>query len=369
MDIVNLNRTAVVILGMHRSGTSAVAGIISLFGSKNPKTLMEAADDNPNGFFESQLVVDLNNEILNYIGLAWDSVCEPLLNDYIIFDLLREYKDRATLLIKEEYQGESFIYIKDPRMCILFPFWENILLSLGYNIRIILVYRNPLEVARSLRKRNRFSEQKSFMLWLTHNISAEFNTRNCERYFINYSDLNKISYKDYLGAMYKFLFKNDLPYETFEKIENFLSFEGKNYNLDSDFFNRNDVHPTVSDYYKCLISNNNENFIENSDKIIKEFNIFIENYIYFIKAFEEELFKRIKNYNNTTPRSNITNLKERLPENLYNDKTENLYNDKKSNKYNKFKIKKIKKILFASILLMSISINIYEFFYLKFKVF
>ena len=52
-------RQAVLILGMHRSGTSAIAGVSHLLGAAAPATMMEPAADNPTGFWESETIAGL----------------------------------------------------------------------------------------------------------------------------------------------------------------------------------------------------------------------------------------------------------------------------------------------------------------------
>ena len=64
-------KTALIVLGMHRSGTSSVAGALALAGAAAPKHLMPAAADNPKGFWESSAVADFNDRILNREGSNW----------------------------------------------------------------------------------------------------------------------------------------------------------------------------------------------------------------------------------------------------------------------------------------------------------
>ena len=65
-------KTAILVAGMHRSGTSAVSRILNLLGCALPKTLSSAGPDNPSGFRESMAIKDLNDAILASAGSAWD---------------------------------------------------------------------------------------------------------------------------------------------------------------------------------------------------------------------------------------------------------------------------------------------------------
>ena len=64
-------KTAYVVLGMHRSGTSSVAGALTLLGAAAPRTLMQAAADNPTGFWESEKITEFNDEVLHAAGSSW----------------------------------------------------------------------------------------------------------------------------------------------------------------------------------------------------------------------------------------------------------------------------------------------------------
>ena len=64
-------KRAVLVLGMHRSGTSAVAGAVHLLGAEPPKHLIPAAADNPSGFFEATTVLGVNDWILKAGGSTW----------------------------------------------------------------------------------------------------------------------------------------------------------------------------------------------------------------------------------------------------------------------------------------------------------
>jgi hypothetical protein len=70
-QMTNTTRVAIIVLGMHRSGTSAVAGAAVRLGLAPPRTPLAPTLDNPTGFHESIPVVDLNHLILNAVGRDW----------------------------------------------------------------------------------------------------------------------------------------------------------------------------------------------------------------------------------------------------------------------------------------------------------
>src|ERR1700722_13492144 len=64
-------RQAILVLGMHRSGTSAVGGVVNALGAAAPKTLLKPDEGNPRGFFESAHLAVAHNSLLASAGSYW----------------------------------------------------------------------------------------------------------------------------------------------------------------------------------------------------------------------------------------------------------------------------------------------------------
>jgi len=62
----------IIVLGMHRSGTSAFTGVLNILGVELGSNLMEPTKENPRGYFEKRAVMEINDEILNILGSSWD---------------------------------------------------------------------------------------------------------------------------------------------------------------------------------------------------------------------------------------------------------------------------------------------------------
>lgn len=150
----------IAIAGMHRSGTSMVAQFLHRCGVfLGPDTiLMEAAEQNPEGFWEHVQVVEINEELLSLLGGGWDYP-PPLAVAWSSprFDHLRT---RAARVFAEFRQHERWGW-KDPRTSLTLPFWRSVVDEL----QVVAVVRNPLEVALSLRHRNGFSVGLGLALW------------------------------------------------------------------------------------------------------------------------------------------------------------------------------------------------------------
>jgi len=182
------SRRALVVVGMHRSGTSAMTRMLSLLGAALPNDLMESHPDNPEGFWEPQSVADLNDEILHSLDSEWDDVFAFRPRPYLSnFDTL--FVARAAGVLESEFNGSEVIALKDPRVSVLTAFWDRALRSAGYAPNYIIVVRNPLEVAESLRVRNSFPREKSLLLWSSYMLAAERDTRALSRIFVSYDDL------------------------------------------------------------------------------------------------------------------------------------------------------------------------------------
>lgn len=148
------------ITGMHRSGTSLVAQLLSDSGLYlgPDRELMPAADANPSGGWENVGLVALNEEILSRLGGGWDFP-PPAPSDWsqpAIAALRPEAEDLTRELARHQPWGWT-----DPRTCFTLPFWQSVL----DQMTVILVVRNPLEVAASLRERNGLSLALGLSLW------------------------------------------------------------------------------------------------------------------------------------------------------------------------------------------------------------
>src|SRR5450759_4793781 len=139
---------AVLVLGMHRSGTSAVAGTLVKLGATPPKSLMVAKPDNPRGHWESNALMALNDEILKSAGSTWDD-WRTFNASWYTSPIAEEFNQKAANEINKEFGNAKLVVIKDPRMCRMVPFWSKVLNGSGYTMRFIIPVRSPLEVSRS----------------------------------------------------------------------------------------------------------------------------------------------------------------------------------------------------------------------------
>ncbi|MDH4580937.1 sulfotransferase family protein [Pseudomonas sp. BN415] len=160
-----------VVLGMHRSGTSLLSAGLEVFGVDFGDNLIPPREDNPLGYWEDARLVALNDEILAACGFASGDVgldLERMMTPH----LLDEFVLRAMGLLEELSVGKCLIGIKDPRMPRLMPLWQTAFDRLELQVDFVLAVRHPLSVAKSLARRDKLSQGKSFLLWYEHSCRA-----------------------------------------------------------------------------------------------------------------------------------------------------------------------------------------------------
>ena len=172
----------VVVVGMHRSGTSAVTGAIGALGFNLVSTQdrLSPHESNPE-HWESLAAVLHNDAILAYLGGTWDA--PPQLPDGWENDRGLPERGAASELLAAAYPHPGPSVWKDPRVSLLLPYWHKVLHP---PIAAVLVWRDPLAVARSLQRRNGTSLPYGVALWERYNRSAVANLAQTDTYVLDY---------------------------------------------------------------------------------------------------------------------------------------------------------------------------------------
>ena len=179
----------IVILGMHRSGTSAVARVCNLLGAQIGQQLMPPSEgNNPAGFWELDEVRVIHDELLHALGSSWDATA-PLPANWWHNSAVSEFRDRLIHVVREEFDDAALACLKDPRMCRLMPLWKGIFDEIKWEPHYLLAVRNPLDVAGSLNARDGLHRCQSHLLWLRHVLEAERWTRGQPRAYVSYEQL------------------------------------------------------------------------------------------------------------------------------------------------------------------------------------
>ena len=182
-----MNKKVIIVLGMHRSGTSAVTRGLKALGVELGDNLTPPlANNNERGFWEDIDFNSFNEEILALVGSDWNSsrLIEP---DELTGQSFSSLRLCAIDLLKRKIGKSDRFGIKNPRMCKTLPFWQQVINHCeGLEYQYVIVVRNPLSVAQSLDARNGFSVEKSYLLWLGHMIPAMAQTEGKPRVVIDY---------------------------------------------------------------------------------------------------------------------------------------------------------------------------------------
>lgn len=180
---------ALFVLGMARSGTSALTRVLSLCGGSLPSALAGANSANPAGYWEPRKAIVLNEVILRRHG---SSRFDPTLRlqEEGAFDA----KDKATSIAEigaymRTLSPAPLTIIKDPRISLLSGMWFEAARSAGFDVAAVIAVRHPQEVIGSVAAQIQASPEFSSALWLKATLLAERDTRGMPRVFVEYANL------------------------------------------------------------------------------------------------------------------------------------------------------------------------------------
>lgn len=181
-------RTCLLVLGMHRSGTSALTRLINLLGAQLPKRVLGAGEGNPTGHWEPEALVDINERLLAEARSSWDDWRQIDLSG-LPPDRQNFYRDDISKALADDFGSADIFVLKEPRIARLAPFYLDLLAGMGVTPRALLIYRHPVAVARSLERRGGSNLSYGTLVWLRHVLDAERDTRGVGRVFLSYEGL------------------------------------------------------------------------------------------------------------------------------------------------------------------------------------
>lgn len=199
----------VFVLGMHRAGTSATTRAVNLLGVPLAREdeLAPASPNNPTGFWEVTRLTDFNNKLLYELGGS--SLAPPQLEDgWAARPELQHRRRRARTLFSKAHTTGSWAW-KDPRNCVLLPFWREALEVRGV---VVLVHRDPAEIARSLERRQGLSAAMALATWERYLRTALAEASGLPVYVTRYRDLVEAP-GAWAGELGAFLRDHGLPSE------------------------------------------------------------------------------------------------------------------------------------------------------------
>ncbi len=183
------SKRIIVVLGMHRSGTSALTRGLKALSVELGENLAPASpSENAKGFWEDTNISQLNRRVLAKMGGDWDTL-SILDSSPLEREVFSSERQEAARLIEAKLHDISVFGFKDPRTSLLLPFWKCVFDDVGCQQSFIVALRSPLEVAASLLKRNGFDAILSYALWVKYMWAAVANTHETNRLSVSYTNL------------------------------------------------------------------------------------------------------------------------------------------------------------------------------------
>jgi hypothetical protein len=163
-------RPLVMVLGMHRSGTSLCANILARLG-------IDMAEDpgispaNRRGHWERPRINDLHDQILGGLGRGWSEATHhlPLPEDWLEDHRVRSARADLLAYLQPRFSQSPAFGIKDPRTARLLPLWRGLLRELGADPVYVVCVRDPSQVARSITARDHLARDQAAYRWLIYN--------------------------------------------------------------------------------------------------------------------------------------------------------------------------------------------------------
>lgn len=167
MEILDAEVPApVVVTGMHRSGTSAVAQLLASNGFHlgDASDLLGPTEFNVHGHFERAEIVDFNDRVLATASSSWRLPPEHGQPPPVSRDLVEE-GERLLARVASGCGADNVPLVKDPRVALLMPLWRRIA---GPDALFVFCVRNPASVARSLSRRDDMTPTDGVSLWMAY---------------------------------------------------------------------------------------------------------------------------------------------------------------------------------------------------------
>lgn len=161
----------VLVLGMHRSGTSALARVLGLCGADLGARVLGASAGNQTGHWEDAVAVEIHERLLAALGLRWDDPVS-LPADWMDSEAGRRASAAVHDYLRDDRARHAIWAAKDPRMGLFARAWEAGAAREGLPLSAVLLLRHPAEVARSLSVRDGIAPGRGLLLWLEYTLAS-----------------------------------------------------------------------------------------------------------------------------------------------------------------------------------------------------
>jgi hypothetical protein len=256
-----MRRRAILVAGMHRSGTSALTRMVNLLGAALPEDLLPASRGNELGHWEPAKIVELHDKMLESAHSGWDNVF-GVAQDWFSSAEAAEYTSQIAGFVQQQFTATPLFVIKDPRLALFVPVWVDALKRLDVEPLFVLPFRHPIEVAASILRRQSYFEPDSSwplgrgcLLWLRCVLDAERTTRGLPRAFVHFDAL----FEDWEREAARIGSQLDLAWPnqddaTKAEIGRFLNSEHKHERASDAAFGESGIDPLVKEVFAQLFA-------------------------------------------------------------------------------------------------------------------
>jgi hypothetical protein len=250
-----MQRDVILVLGMHRGGTSSVAAVLGKLGAAAPTDFMRGDEFNEKGYWESINLAYFHDTLLAAAGSSWDD-WRRIKAKFYTAPAIEALKQTARAHFLFSFGDAPLIVLKDPRICRFVPFWVDLICELKLRLTVVIPVRSPLEVAMSLRSRNGFSLSKGLLLWLRHMLEAEAASRDIPRSIISWDEL----LANWRPCAEKISSDLNIKWPSFsvrsgQDLDEFLTLTLKhNYATEADLAQAPEMHDWIKDTFGALVA-------------------------------------------------------------------------------------------------------------------
>jgi hypothetical protein len=185
------DRQLILVVGVGRSGTSALTGTLGQMGFRIPQPEVKANDTNPRGFGEPRWVVDFHHRLLRERRITVNDSRPGAWESTYAAGRLAPVQDELRAWLAGELAQAASVVVKDPRTVWFLPLWIRSAGQLGLDTSFVTMLRHPAEVVTSARKSygETLTAASRAAAWTNVILQTEYATRTAKRAFLRYDEL------------------------------------------------------------------------------------------------------------------------------------------------------------------------------------
>lgn len=181
----------ILVLGMKRSGTSALTKGLEVMGVSLGNRLMPPNEFNKKGYWEDWDFHELNFQMLKACTKNRARRILALEEKETTFLLNSHYAEYASQLLLKKMPQDQPLGVKIPTSSLLIPFWKKICEKLDVSLSVVIALRNPISVASSVAESFEDLPEKSLWIWISSLLSSLIHSEGHERILVDYDELIK----------------------------------------------------------------------------------------------------------------------------------------------------------------------------------